>query len=81
MAVRFEGRPPPRRAEAIPVRKWPEAIRWRHGREAKFTTGQILEMRRRHAAGERLVDIASDFGIGGGHVHRIVNRGSYRWVA
>jgi hypothetical protein len=49
-------------------------------RQAKVNEDAVREMRQRHAAGERLCDIAAAFRIAQATAHQIVHRRSWRHV-
>jgi len=52
----------------------------KHG-NAKVTSSDVLEIRRRWANGERQVDLAAEFNIGQGRISAIVRRATWKKVA
>lgn len=55
------------------------AVGARHGM-SKLTSDQVIEMRRRRANGERLHDIAADYGVTFSNVSCVVTRKTWRHV-
>lgn len=47
---------------------------------AKFTAGQVTEVRRRVAGGETQLSVARDMGMSPRHVHDIVTRRTWAWL-
>lgn len=48
-------------------------------RNAKFSSDQIAEIRRRHAAGEKPRDIVKDYPTTVGYIYQLTKKNATRW--
>ena len=54
------------------------AVNTQRGAKAKLTRAQVDELRRRHAAGARCIDLAYEVGVAGGYMSRLLRGLTWR---